>query len=205
MVAMARALVCLCLCVFLYEVRGSYIPQDMNRTIQTLLQHYISPRDRFNGRPVFSRELLSGRLETKMLFLGGVLDTYEKLIGQMLEQLPTPSPQTEMAQSRGQAASPASGARLSSAGTDPSGDVRTKLTYILGRVRKLKTSGFQEQERLLQRLQDLQEIKRDNLIVQSKALWELPWLYEEASSLSESFRNQRRRRRHTRPKTRPRV
>lgn len=94
-----------------------------------------------------------------MLFLGGVLDTYEKLIGQMLEQLPTPSPQTETAHSRGQAASPASGAGPSSAATDPHADVRTKLTYILERVKKLKTSGFQEQERLLQRLQGLQEIK----------------------------------------------
>lgn len=35
----------------------------------------------------------------------------------------------------------------------------------------------------------------DNFVVQSKALWELPWLYEEASSISNDAKMQRRRRR----------
>lgn len=41
--------------------------------------------------------------------------------------------------------------------------------------------------------------KMDDLVVQSKALWELPWLYEEASSLAEKVRARTsRRRRHAR-------
>lgn len=41
-------------------------------------------------------------------------------------------------------------------------------------------------------------LKMDNAVVQSKALWELPWLYEEASQLSEIQMRRRRRRRQAR-------
>lgn len=40
--ATARLVVCLCLGWTVCQVRGSYIPVEMNRTIQNLLQHYVS-------------------------------------------------------------------------------------------------------------------------------------------------------------------
>lgn len=40
--ATARVVVCLCLGWAVCQVRGSYIPVEMNRTIQNLLQHYVS-------------------------------------------------------------------------------------------------------------------------------------------------------------------
>uniref|UniRef100_UPI0037E750C8 interferon gamma 1 n=1 Tax=Semicossyphus pulcher TaxID=241346 RepID=UPI0037E750C8 len=186
MAAMARAVVCLSLCLAVSQVRSSHIPAEMNRTIQNLLQHYsISNKDRFNGKPVFSREPLTGKMEAQKVFMGGVLESYEKLFGHMLKELPTPSPQTAE-----------SNAADAAARTDE--DMRTKLSYILRQVQDLRRHRYQEQEKLLQNLQDLKHIKMDNPVVQSKALWELPWLYEEASSLSDNIIKQRRRRRQAR-------
>lgn len=42
MVARVTALVGWCLTLALCQVKGSYIPADMNRTIQNLLDHYVS-------------------------------------------------------------------------------------------------------------------------------------------------------------------
>lgn len=42
MVARATAVLGWCLCLALCQVRGSYVPADMNRTIQNLLDHYVS-------------------------------------------------------------------------------------------------------------------------------------------------------------------
>uniref|UniRef100_A0A8C3G8C8 Interferon gamma n=1 Tax=Cyclopterus lumpus TaxID=8103 RepID=A0A8C3G8C8_CYCLU len=183
MVTTVRAVVCLSLWLVVCQVRGSYIPPKMNRTIYNLLQHYKIPsRERFNGKPVFSRDPLAGKMEAKRVFMGGVLETYEKLIGQMLKQLPTPTPQT-------------------------AGSNETQLSYILKKVQELRKHRYQEQEKLLQELRDLKHIQMDNLVVQSKALWELPWLYEEASSLyeikMERRKRRRRRRQARRVKTRP--
>ncbi|XP_070785135.1 interferon gamma-like [Enoplosus armatus] len=194
MVATARAVVCLSLWLSVCQVTGSHIPPKMNRTIQNLLQHYrIPPKDRFNGKPVFSREPLAGRMEMKRVFMGGVLETYEKLLGQMLKQLPTQSPLT---------ATPGTGTG-SDAETGPDGEVRTELNFILKKVQDLRKHRYHEQDKLLQGLQSLKHIEMDNFVIQSKALWELPWLYEEASSLPDNFRMQRRRRRQAqRVKTR---
>ncbi|XP_031152838.1 interferon gamma-like [Sander lucioperca] len=201
MVATARAVVCLSLWLSVCQVRGSYIPPKMNKTIQDLLQHYsIPPKERFNGRPVFSKEPLTGKMEGKRVFMGGVLETYEKLIGQMLKQQPTPTPQTDGTNKRLASAT---------AGTGSDDSVRTGLNYILERVQELKKHHYHEQEKLLQELNSLQHIKLDNRVVQSKALWELPWLYEEASSLDDANmlrrRRRRRRRQAWRVKTRPRA
>nr|XP_019964836.1 PREDICTED: uncharacterized protein LOC109644000 [Paralichthys olivaceus]B3IXK1.1 RecName: Full=Interferon gamma; Flags: Precursor [Paralichthys olivaceus]BAG50577.1 interferon gamma [Paralichthys olivaceus] len=186
MVSTARAVVCLSLCLCVCQVRGSHIPARMNKTIQNLLQHYnISNKDRFNGKPVFPKEPLSGRMETKMLFMGGVLETYEKLIGQMLEQLPNTTP-------------PTAGSREGLNSAAPEVSVRTDLNYILKKVQELRTNRFKEQSKLLQGLHDLGDIKMNNFIIQSKALWELQWMYEEASSLSNNTKMQRRRRRRRR-------
>lgn len=42
MVARVTAVLGWCLCLGLVQVKGSYIPADMNRTIQNLLDHYVS-------------------------------------------------------------------------------------------------------------------------------------------------------------------
>ncbi|XP_034719032.1 interferon gamma-like [Etheostoma cragini] len=190
MVATARAVVCLSFWLSVVQVRGSYIPPMMNKTIQDLLRHYsISPKERFNGKPVFSKEPLTGKMEGKRVLMGGILDTYEKLIGQMLKQQPTPTPQTAGSHER---LTPAA------AGSASDGSVRWGLNYILQRVQVLRKNYYQEQKTLLQKLKALDEIKLDNRVVQSKALWELPWLYEEASSLNDTIKLERRMRRRRR-------
>nr|BCK60960.1 interferon gamma [Sebastiscus marmoratus] len=195
MVATVRAVVCLSLWLSVCQVRGSHIPQEMNKTIQNLLQHYKIPlRERFNGKPVFSREPLAGKMEVKRMFMGGVLETYEKLISHMLNQLPTPTPQT--AESNNLPASAAGTASGGEVGADV--DVRKDLSYILNMVKELKKNRYLEQEKILQELKALKHIQMDNLVVQSKALWELPWLYEEASSLNDTMNTERRRRRRRR-------
>ncbi|XP_056280621.1 interferon gamma-like [Pseudoliparis swirei] len=163
-----RAALCLSLWLLALQVRGAYIPPKMNRTIDSLLKHYKIPaRERFNGQPVFSKDALAGTMEAKRLFMGGVLETYEKLIGQMLQQLPAhPTPQA-----------------AESNELPAGGDVRAELSYVLKKVQELRKHRYREQEALLQELRALRHLQIDNLVVQSKALWELPWLYEEASSL----------------------
>lgn len=47
MVAKVTAVVGWCLCLAL--VKGSYMPADMNRTIQNLLDHYVSTGSGFGG------------------------------------------------------------------------------------------------------------------------------------------------------------
>ncbi|XP_029283886.1 interferon gamma-like [Cottoperca gobio] len=181
MVAAAKALVCLSLWLSVCHIRGAFIPVNMNKTIQNLLQYYkIGENERFNGKPVFSREPLYGKMEAKRVFMVGVLETYERLIEQMLRQLPTPSPQTALA-----------GTASGSEG-EAGGDVRTELSYILKKIQYLRKYRYQEQEKLLQSLKTLKHIQMDNSVVQSKALWELPWLYEEASMLNDNINRQRR-------------
>ncbi|XP_041637030.1 interferon gamma-like [Cheilinus undulatus] len=193
MVLTVRAVACLCLCLTVCQVRGSHIPAEMNRTIQNLLQHYRIPREeRYNRKPVFSREPLTGKTESQRVFMGGVLETYEKILGLMLNQLPTPSPVTNQLPNAGAA---------NDAETGGNEDLRPKLNFILKKVHDLRKNEYQEQERLLQNLDALKNIKMENNVVQSKALWELPWLYEEASSLSKAHRQERRRRQAWRAKS----
>nr|ATB56374.1 interferon gamma [Acanthopagrus schlegelii] len=190
MVSAVRAAICLILMVALCQVRGAYIPSRMNQTIQSLLRHYrIDDEQRFDGNKVFPKEPPAGKMETKLLLMGGILDTYEKLLGHMLKQQPTASPQT------------ASVSTDSYEQAGASGDVRGDLKFILKKVQELKKKKFHEQEMILRGLQDLKHIQMDNLVVQSKALWELPWLYEEASSLSDNSEVRRRRRRRQARKT----
>ncbi|XP_068611628.1 interferon gamma related [Brachionichthys hirsutus] len=192
MIAMATAVVCLCLA--LSQAGGSHIPVEMNRTIHSLLRYYKSvtklpDRSRFTGKLLFSREPPSRQTEAKLVYMGGILETYDKLIGQMLKQLPTSGPQTA-------GASRAPPADANGAGAH--GDVRTELRYVLKKIQELKKHRYEEQEKLLNGLQALRHIQTDNVAVQNKALWELPWLYEEASSLSNNTREDRRRRRRRR-------
>ncbi|XP_054480731.1 interferon gamma-like [Anoplopoma fimbria] len=191
MVATAKAVVCLSFWLIVCQVQGAYITQDMNKTIQNLLKHYtIEPWKIFNGTPVFSKDPLAGKMEAKRVFMGGVLETYEKLFGLMLKQLPTPSPQT-------------AGINEHPVQVAAGEDVRTDLNVILHKVQELKKHHYHEQEKLLHNLNALKHIKMDDHDVQSKALLELPWMYEEASSLYNIKMERRRRRRQTlRVKTR---
>ncbi|XP_026182604.1 interferon gamma-like [Mastacembelus armatus] len=198
-VAFARAVVCLSLWLSVGHVRGFNTPAKMNWTIQNLLQHYkIQPKYRFDGKPVFPRDLLKGRMEVKMLFMGGVLETYEKLIDQMLDQLPTPGPQTSEGKAHPVAAVSGAPSSVTVARSDVGNDVRAQLSYIRKMIHDLRKHNYQEQEKFLQGIYSLRNIQVDNLVVQSKALWELPWLYEEASSLSDNRMQKRRRRRQAR-------
>ncbi|KAK2859200.1 hypothetical protein Q5P01_003820 [Channa striata] len=189
-----RAVVCLSVWLSVCQVSGFHLPPKMNRTIQNLLQHYkIPPQERFNGKPVFSKEPLTGRLETKRVFMGGVLETYEKLFSKMLRQLPTPSPQT--AGNEDHPASDVSAAQ-GAAGSDT--EVKEGLGDLLEMIRNLRKHSYQDEEKVLQGLHSLKTIQLDNTVVQSKALWELPWLYEEASTLSHMQMQRKRRRRQAR-------
>uniref|UniRef100_A0A3B5M3X1 Interferon gamma n=1 Tax=Xiphophorus couchianus TaxID=32473 RepID=A0A3B5M3X1_9TELE len=175
--AVMRKVVCLLAWLSVGQVSGSYLPQDMNRTLQDLLQHYkISKSDIYDGKHVFPKEELKGKME--MLFMGGVLEAYDKLFGHMLKGLPTPSP-----------LSATSGDKPSAAG-----DTRFNLIKVLQKIRELKRHSYQEQLKVLHGLQKLKHIE-----VQGKALWELPWIYEKANSLADNvMRRRRRRRRQTR-------
>ncbi|NP_001347651.1 interferon gamma [Maylandia zebra] len=206
MATTVRAAVCLCLWLFACQVRGSHIPAEMNRTIQSLLQHYkISSREKYDGKPVFPSDQ-NKKIETKLIFMGGVLESYEKLLGHMLKQLPTPSPQIAVSNAQpGSAITPASSSP-NNAGLVAGRDVRSELNYILKKVQELKKRRYHEQEKLLQGLQTLRDIKMNDRIIQSKALWQLPQLYEEASSLPEiKIQRRRRRRRQTKAKDRTRA
>ncbi|KAM9771914.1 interferon gamma [Syngnathus typhle] len=180
MVTAARGMLGMCAYLCVCGVMTSHVPSRMTTTIQNLLQLYkIPPKERFNGLPVFSRELLSTKMEAKEMLMSAVLQTYEKLLGHMLKEPPGP---------------PAS---------DSGDDARVGLNYLLKCVRDLRKYRYQEQDKVLSGLSELQHLQMDNLVVQSKALWELPSLYKEASSLAESGRagtpNRLRTRRQTRP------
>ncbi|XP_077400052.1 interferon gamma [Vanacampus margaritifer] len=185
MVAMARAMLGVCVYLCFCRVRTSHVPLKMNRTIQNLLQLYkIPPKERFNGRPVFSREILGTKMEAKAMLMSAVLQTYEELLGRMLKRLPGPTVPTPVDHS---------------ADCDPGSNMaaRAHLYYLLKRVQDLRKRRYQSQDKLLDWLHKIRDLQMDNLVVQSKALWELPWLYEEASSLGESIPPLHRRRRQT--------
>ncbi|KAJ0012678.1 hypothetical protein NQD34_017012 [Periophthalmus magnuspinnatus] len=190
--AMGRVVLCVCVLLFMAQVRSSHIPREMNRTLQDLRHHYKIPKkERYNGEPVFPRETFKVK-EVRKVFLGGILETYDTLLKKMLEKLPTPGPNMD---------SPAN----ANSNTGSSDTVRNGLSYILDKVNTLKDKHYQEQEKLLTKLQSLRNITTDDLVVQSKALAELPWLYEEASSLVNNDKRRRRRRQTERAQKQAKV
>ncbi|XP_008399112.1 uncharacterized protein LOC103459380 [Poecilia reticulata] len=192
-----RKVVCLLAWLSVGQVSGSYLPQDMNRTLQDLLQHYkISKSDIYDGKHVFPKEELKGKMESQMLFMGGVLEAYEKLIVHMLKELPTPSPLSATSGDKADTSGP------STAEPSAAGDTRSNLIKVLQKIRELKQHSYKEQVKILHELQKLKHIEMDNIKVQGKALWELPWIYEKANSLADNVMRRRRRRRQTRTKSR---
>lgn len=105
--------------------------------------------------------------QTKLIFMGGVLESYEKLLGHMLKQLPTPSPQIAVSNAQpGSAITPASSSP-NNAGLVAGRDVRSELNYILKKVQELKKRRYHEQEKLLQGLQTLRDIKVESILIAS--------------------------------------
>uniref|UniRef100_A0A3Q1ERP4 Interferon gamma n=1 Tax=Acanthochromis polyacanthus TaxID=80966 RepID=A0A3Q1ERP4_9TELE len=185
MVAVARMAVCLSLFLLICQVRGIYVSQRVNETIQNLLRHYkFSNREIFSGNPIFPRDPPHGKREVsktpdvKMVFMSGVLETYEKLFGQMLNQLPTSTP-------------PSTGTRTR---LQPGQSVRSNLNYVLGMIKEIKKGYFQEEEKLLDELRDLRHIQVHS-VVQAKALFELPRMLEQAGTVAHNDSMRRRRRR----------
>lgn len=91
-----------------------------------------------------------------MLYMSGMLEMYEQLIGHMLKQLPTPSPKT--AASAGRGAATAAAAAASDAVMGAGGDVRKQLSYILKKVQDLRKHHYHEQDQFLQGLKALRHI-----------------------------------------------
>ncbi|TWW64931.1 interferon gamma 1 [Takifugu flavidus] len=179
MVTMVTAVVGWCLCLAVCHVRGSYIPVEMNKTIQNLLGHYtITNKELFDGKPIFSKEPLSGNLQAEMIYMSAILQTYDKILNQMLKELPTPGPTTAQ-----------------SSGDKGTAELRSQLNYILKKITNLRIQHYNKPEQLLKMLQPLREVQFNNTVIQSKALWEFIKVYREASSLPNKLEKRRRRRR----------
>ncbi|KAK5877065.1 hypothetical protein CesoFtcFv8_026350 [Champsocephalus esox] len=177
----AKSVVCLCFLFSFCHVRGAHITLEMNKSILNLRKHYnISKAVEYNGQLDF-KEWIPEKLLEKRVFMRGVLETYEALINKMLKELPTPPPHTTGSEG---------GVGEGGAGDD----VRTDLNCILRMILKLKTIHYNEQDNLLSSLKKLMGIKMDSVTVQMKALRQLPWLYDEASDLTNEIQNRRRRR-----------
>ncbi|KAM4615507.1 interferon gamma [Polymixia lowei] len=157
----------------------------MKKTIESLQNHYSIPgKDTYNGDRVFSRKLLVGTMEDaeKRVFVGGVLEVYEKLIGRMLNKILFTCPERTGAST----GSPVKTEQL---------EVGEQLCFLLQKITELQRHNYQTHSLLEKQLRHLGEIKIDDSVIQSKALGELTWMYQEASSLAEKKRQRRRRRR----------
>lgn len=89
--------------------------------------------------------------------MGGILETYEKLISQMLKQHPTPIPQTAVSP---QAAASGTNPVMDNAAPAGTGHTLEKeLSYILTMVQHLKKHHYREQGKFLEGLQSLQNIQ----------------------------------------------
>lgn len=91
--------------------------------------------------------------------MGGVLETYEKLLSQMLKQLPTPSPLTTGSKDRPASDVTAAPGTANVAGPEAGGDVRKGLSDILDMVQKLRKHNYQDMEKVLQGLHSLKHIQ----------------------------------------------
>ncbi|CAL8386618.1 unnamed protein product [Boreogadus saida] len=158
--------VCLSVCLPVPNVPG-----EMLETIKTLtLHHQQKGQGSFSGS-VFCRATLN-KLDDgdKRVVLGKVLEVYDKLFDQMLSQ-PTNGSQSE------------------------ENKKEVGIRYLKEKVTLLRRTQYKKHLLLTSTLEQLGNIQINNSVVQSKALWELPWLFDEASSLAERKRRSLRRRR----------
>lgn len=96
-----------------------------------------------------------------MLFMGGVLEMYDKLIDRMLGQLPTPSPETTMT------------GGTKGANSDNAAPVRKQLSYLLKKVKELRRHHYQEQNQLLH---DLHKLDKIQVPTTRPSMWSRPWV-----------------------------
>lgn len=97
--------------------------------------------------------LIFSSFQSQMLFMGGVLEAYEKLIGHMLKELPTPSPLPATSGDKADPSGP------STAEPSAAGDTRSNLIKVLQKIRELKKHSYQEQVKILHELQKLKHIE----------------------------------------------
>ncbi|XP_030210605.1 interferon gamma [Gadus morhua] len=162
-------LVCMSVCLSVC-LPVATVPGKMLETIKTLsLQH---PQKGQSSGSFFPRETLNKMDDgDKRVVLGKVLEVYDKLFDQMLSQPPTDSQSEEK--------------KKEEAG----------IRYLQERVTLLRRTQYKKHLLLTSTLEQLGNIQINNSVVQSKALWDLPWLFDEASSLAERKRRSLRRRR----------
>nr|UXB54328.1 IFNgamma [Gadus macrocephalus] len=163
-------LVCMSVCLSVC-LPVAPVPGKMLETVKTLSLQHPQKGQSFSGS-VFSRETLNKMDDgDKRVVLGKVLEVYDKLFDQMLSQPPTDSQSEENK-------------------TEEAG-----IRYLQEMVTLLRRTQYKKHLLLTSTLEQLGNIQINNSVVQSKALWELPWLFNEASSLAERKRRSLRRRR----------
>lgn len=84
--------------------------------------------------------------QAEMIYMSAILQTYDKILNQMLDQLPTPGPSTAQT----------SGDQGAAAGT---AELRSQLNYILKKITNLRTQHYNKPEQLLKKLQPLREVQ----------------------------------------------
>lgn len=77
MVVRVTTVVGWCLCLAVCQVKGSYGPADMNRTIQNLLDHYVSTGGGLGGAPL---ERVCPRRLCDVGFSGGAVKATRRLV-----------------------------------------------------------------------------------------------------------------------------
>lgn len=106
--------------------------------------------------------------QAKMLFMGGVLEMYDKLIERMLGQLPTPSPETTVS------------GGTSGAESERAAPVRKHLSYLLKKVKDLRKHHYQEQNEILH---DLQKLNKTQVPATRPSMCSRPWFMPKAGFL----------------------
>lgn len=84
--------------------------------------------------------------QAEMIYMSAILQTYDKILNQMLKQLPTPGPTT--AQTPGE--------KGAAAGT---AELKSQLKYILKKITNLRTQRYNKSDQLLTKLQPLREVQ----------------------------------------------
>lgn len=74
-----------------------------------------------------------------MVYMSAVLQTYDRLLNQMLKQLPTATPP--------------------SAESGATADLRTQLSYVLRKITDLRKQYYKKHEELLKKLQPLRHVQ----------------------------------------------
>lgn len=80
--------------------------------------------------------------QAEMIYMSAILQTYDKILNQMLKELPTPGPTTAQ-----------------SSGDKGTAELRSQLNYILKKITNLRIQHYNKPEQLLKMLQPLREVQ----------------------------------------------